>query len=341
MCVPLYSWNQIRSPSQSDEALDSDAVFPLANDSHNTDSSNGDDLPRIQTLSAESVRSVDEFDECGSNLQRDQNVFESCLYIDREQVTANPSTFCSNSTLFCAKLPERLLLDECYLPKREEGSTTNEYSCSFVENKDDQRENFSSITEESEKEKLNVAVDPSCDSQDIFERDSESSLGRDREVQCNAWHGGLVGHKNQVQDCSDTCRQSIAGLSPLTSSKKTDAGTQTEDCFGPVLANLKDKLAATQNMCSELQQKINWQEKQLELFKEETYKIQADLGRYQFLEEKEKRMNAMSVRRHELLGHIVSGEATTDYDGSCSFNNLPDSTVSVVNEGKQLITMSK
>ena len=52
-------------------------------------------------------------------------------------------------------------------------------------------------------------------------------------------------------------------------------------------------------------------------------------------------MNAMSVRRHELLGHIVSGEATTDYDGSCSFNNLPDSTVSVMNEGKQLIILSK
>ena len=300
-------------------------MFSLANDSHNTDTSNGNSLPRIQTLSTESVRSVDELNECGSNRQRDQNEFESCLYIDREQVTENASTFCSKSTLLCAKLPER--------PNREEGSTTTKYSCHFAENKDDQRDNFSSITEESEKEKLNVAVGPICDSQDIFERDSEPILGSDREVQCNSWLGDFVGHQNQVQDCSDapdTCRQSIAGPSPMTSSKKTDTGTQTEDFFGPVLANFGNELAASQNVCHKLQQRIKCLEKQLELFEEEKYKLQADLGRYLFLEKKEKRMSAMSVKGHDLLGHIVSERVTTDYDGSCS----SDSAVSVINEGK-------
>ena len=303
-------------------------MFSLANDSHNTDTSNGNDLPRIQTLSTESVRSVDELNERGSNRQRDQNEFESCLYIDGEQVTENASS--SNSTLFCAKLPERLLLDESHLPNREEGSTTHEYSFSFVENKDEQRDNFSSIIEESEKEKLNLAVDPICDSQDIFERDSEPSLGSDREIQCNAWLGDLVGHQNQVPDCSDACRQSIVGPSPMRSSKKTDTGTQTEDCFGPVLANFGNELAASQNMCHKLQQKIKCLEKQLELFKEEKQKLQADLGRYLFLDKKKKRMSQMSVKGHDLLGHIFSRRVTTDYDASCS----SDSAVSVMNEGK-------
>ena len=301
-------------------------MFPLANDSHNTDTSSGNDLPRIQTLSTESVRSVDELNECGSNRQGDQNEFESCLYLDGEQVTENASS--SNSSLFYAKHPERLLLDESYLPNREEGSTTIEYSFSFVENKDDQRDNSSSITEESEKEKLNLAVDPICDSQDIFERDSEPSLGSDLEIQCNAWLGDLVGHQNQVQDCSDACCQSIAGPSPMTNSKNT--GTQTEDCFGPVLANFGNELAASQNMCHKLQQKIKSLEKQLELFEEEKQQLQADLGRYLFLDKKKKRMSQMSVKGHDLLGHIVSGRVTTDYDGSCS----SDSAVSVVNEGK-------
>ena len=141
---------------------------------------------------------------------------------------------------------------------------------------------------------------------------------------------------SQFQDYSDACCQSIPGPSSLTSSKKTDTGTQTEDCFGPVLANLEDKLAATQNTCSELQQKISSLEKQLERSEEENHKLQADLGRYLFLEEKGKRMSAMTSRGHELLGHLVSGGVTTDYD-----NNPPDSTVFVMNQGKQLIILSK
>ena len=341
-CLPLYSWIQTKPSSHIDETLNSDAVTPPANAAHNnTDVIHGSDLPRTRTLSADSLMSLDELDRYDPNLQRDQNESESCLYRDKEQVTENPSTFPSKSTRLSAKEPERISLDECYLPYRKKSLASTECSHGFTENKYDQRENFSCIPEESEKEKLNVAVDAICDSQDVFERDSDSSLGSDCEVQCNAWLEDLVGHQNQVQDCSDACRQSIAGLSTLTSSKKTHAGTQTEDCFGPVVANLGNELAASQNMCSELQQKIKCLEKQLELFEEEKHKLQADLGRYLFLEKKEKRMSAMSVRGHDLLGHIVSGGVTTDYDGSCSFNNLPDSTVSVMNEGKQLIILSK
>ena len=151
-------------------------------------------------------------------------------------------------------------------------------------------------------------------------------------------HDGPVFDRSisQFQDYSDACCQSIPGPSPLTSSKKTDTGTQTEDCFGPVLANLEDKLAASQNRCSELQQKISSLEKQLELSGEENHKLQADLGRYLFMEEKGKRMSAMTGRGHELLGHLVSGRVTTNYD-----NNPPDSTVSVMNQGKRQIILSK
>ena len=151
-------------------------------------------------------------------------------------------------------------------------------------------------------------------------------------------HDGPVFDRSisQFQDYSDACCQSIPGPSPLTSSKKTDTGTQTEDCFGPVLANLEDKLAASQNRCSELQQKISSLEKQLELSGEENHKLQADIGRYLFMEEKGKRMSAMTGRGHELLGHLVSGRVTTNYD-----NNPPDSTVSVMNQGKRQIILSK
>ena len=199
----------------------------------------------------------------------------------------------------------------------------------------------SSIPGDSEKEKFNGAVDPICNPQDIDASDFESSLGNHCEVQCNAWDEDFSVHQNQVQDYSDACRQSVLGLSPLPSSEKTDTGTQTEDCFGPVLANLENKLAASQNICHKLQQKIKWLEEKLEISEDENHKLQADLGKYLFFEEKEKRLSAVSGRRNDLLGHLVSGGATTDYDGSCSFNNPPDSTVSVMNEGKQLIILSK
>ena len=199
----------------------------------------------------------------------------------------------------------------------------------------------SSIPGDSEKEKFNGAVDPSCNPQDIDASNFESSLGNHCEVQCNAWDEDFSVHQNQVQDYSDACRQSVVGLSPLASSEKTDTGTQTEDCFRPVVANLENELAASQNICHKLQQKIKGLEEKLELCEEENHKLQADLGKYLFFEEKEKRLSAVSGRRNELLGHLVSGEATTDYDGSCSFNNPPDSTLSVMNEGKPLIILSK
>ena len=252
----------------------------------------------------------------------------------------------SSSQIAClyAKLPEKPSPDACYPPNRKEGLTTSESSYGFVTNHHDQREYLqslqSSIPGDSEKEKFNGAVDPICNPQDIDASDFESSLGNHCEVQCNAWDEDFSVHQNQVQDYSDACRQSVLGQSPLTSSGKTDTGTQTEDCFGPVLANLENELAASQNICHKLQQKIKWLEEKLELFEEENHKLQADLGKYLFFEEKEKRLSAVLGRRNELLGHLVSGGATTDYDGSCSFNP-PDSTMSVMSEGKQLIILSK
>ena len=252
----------------------------------------------------------------------------------------------SSSEIACLyeKLPEKPSPDECYPPNRVEGLTTSECSFAFVKNQDDQREYLqsiqSSIPGDSEKEKFNGAVDPSCNPQDIDASNFESSLGNHCEVQCNAWDEDFSVHQNQVQDYSDACRQSVVGLSPLASSEKTDTGTQTEDCFGPVVANLENELAASQNICHKLQQKIKWLEEKLELCEEENHKLQADLGKYLFFEEKEKRLSAVSGRRNELLGHLVSGGATTDYDGSCSFNNPPDSTLSVMNEGKPLIILS-
>ena len=252
-----------------------------------------------------------------------------------------------SSQIVClyAKLPDKPSPDACYLTNREEGLTTSESSFGFVNNQDDQRAYLqslqSSIPGDSEKEKFNGAVDPSCNPQDIDASNFESSLGNHCEVQCNAWDEDFSVHQNQIQDYSDACRQSVLGLSPLTSSEKTDTGTQTEDCFGPVVANLENELAASQNICHKLQQKIKGLEEKLELCEEENHKLQADLGKYLFFEEKEKRLSAVSGRRNELLGHLVSGGATTDYDGSCSFNNPPDSTLSVMNEGKPLIILSK
>ena len=251
-----------------------------------------------------------------------------------------------SSQIVClyAKLPDKPSPDACYLTNREEGLTTSESSFGFVNNQDDQTAYLqslqSSIPGDSEKEKFNGAVDPSCNPQDIDASNFESSLGNHCEVQCNAWDEDFSVHQNQVQDYSDACRQSVVGLSPLASSEKTDTGTQTEDCFRPVVANLENELAASQNICHKLQQKIKGLEEKLELCEEENHKLQADLGKYLFFEEKEKRLSAVSGRRNELLGHLVSGGATTDYDGSCSFNNPPDSTLSLMNEGKPLIILS-
>ena len=89
--------------------------------------------------------------------------------------------------------------------------------------------------------------------------------------------------------------QSIQGPFSGASSDKVDTGTATVDFFRTLLANLEDELAASQRDHHELEQQLRKLEEKLKESEEEKRELQADLGRFLFLEEKAR-------RRGRLLG---------------------------------------
>ena len=84
-------------------------------------------------------------------------------------------------------------------------------------------------------------------------------------------------------------QQSIHRPLSEASLDKVDTGAATEDFFRTLLANLEYELAASQKDRYELEQQIRKLEERLKQSEEEKRELQADLGRYLFLEEKEKR----------------------------------------------------
>ena len=74
-----------------------------------------------------------------------------------------------------------------------------------------------------------------------------------------------------------------------TVSEEITAETLTNDCLRVALANLEDELAAARNQSHELREEVNELKEQLMQSNAEKQHLQAELGRYQFLEHKERR----------------------------------------------------
>ena len=133
------------------------------------------------------------------------------------------------------------------------------------------------------------SVISTVDEKGICKRYTKSSIVNDSELPSTKWYEDLYVNQNQQQNLSVEFPQSIPGPSSAASSEKIDAGTLTDDCPRPLLANLEDELSAFQKECLELQQQKSQLEEQLKQSEEEIQNLQADLGRYLFLEEKGKR----------------------------------------------------
>ena len=102
------------------------------------------------------------------------------------------------------------------------------------------------------------------------------------------WNKQWLVNQNQGQCNSAKPYQSIPRLPSAASSENMDKGTFPDVFRLPIQSNAENKLAACRKRCVELEQQMRILDEQLKQSEEEKRQLQADLGRYLFLEEREK-----------------------------------------------------
>ena len=118
----------------------------------------------------------------------------------------------------------------------------------------------------------------------------ESYVVHDRGHLTTHWHDSSKSfpqpeHSVSIIEPSGT----FSELSRATVSEEITTETLTNDCLRVALANLKDELAVAWNQSHELREEVNQLKEQLMQSNAEKQHLQAELGRYQFLEHKERR----------------------------------------------------
>ena len=78
-------------------------------------------------------------------------------------------------------------------------------------------------------------------------------------------------------------------LSCAAVSEEITAETLINDCLRVVVANLEDELAVARNQSHELREEVNQLKERLMQSNAEKHHLRAELGRYQFLEQKKRR----------------------------------------------------
>ena len=248
--------------------------------------------PSIFTVSGQCLfTSENSSSECLSSENNAQPPSETSTCMNSKHLSKNSSKDSYKGNGLSVKLPEKPSPDGCHMSSYEEGIAAGE-CCLGPETKktkqlEDSHQLQTSITDVSQEERLCFAIDCKGGVLDIHTNDSK--------LLSTKWREDLGVNRKQQQDVSVEFRQSIPGPSSAATSEKIDIGTLTDDCFRPLLANLEDELSAFQKEHLELQQQISQLKEQLRQSEEEKQNLQADLGKYQFLEEKEK-------RRERLLG---------------------------------------
>ena len=102
------------------------------------------------------------------------------------------------------------------------------------------------------------------------------------------WNKQWLVNQNQGQCNSAKPYQSIPRLPSAASSENMDKGTVPDVFRLPIQSNTENELAACRKRCVELEQQMRKLDEQLKQSEEEKRQLQADLGRYLFLEEREK-----------------------------------------------------
>ena len=240
---------------------------------------------------SESISSVDKLKECKADSSGVVYVCER-----RELLSGHPLriTKCSGLSVSLPKEPS-LSVDTCALSQSSDEECLNaERSCSYSgTQKTKQSKTFTIENIDGAEELLISSTDQKDAAQNFSSKGKDSlSIGSDSKLSKTQFVEDL--HASQSSKL-EAPHQDIQGPLPGASSDKVDTGTATEDFFRTRLANLEDELAAYQKDHHELEQQFRKLKENLKQSEEEKRELQADLGRFLFLEEKAK-------RRGRLLG---------------------------------------
>ena len=259
----------------------SPSTFPLA----------GDSLFTSTTCPSESLSSVDKLKEYNADSSSD--VVSVCG--SRELLSDNSSriTKCSGLSVSLPKEPS-VPVDTCTFSQSSYKECLNtEQICSYSETQNSKQSKPFTIKNINGPEELKISSsDQKAAEQNISSKDKNSSISNDSKLSGTQHVEDLCA--NQSSKLEEPL-QSIQGPFSWASSDKVDTGTATVDFFRTLLANLEDELAASQKDHHELEQQFRKLEENLKQSEEEKRELQADLGRFLFLEEKAR-------RRGRLLG---------------------------------------
>ena len=219
------------------------------------------------TSPSESLSSVDKLKECKGDSSCDDH--------------SSRITKCSGLSVSLPKEP-LVPVDTCTFSQSSYKECLNtEQIFSYSETQNTKQSKPFTIKNINGPEELKISSsDQKAAEQNISSKDKDSSIGNDIKL-------------SSFQCVEDLCANQSSKLEEPQD--KADSGTPTEDFFRTLLANLEDELAASQRDNHELEQQFRKLEGKLRQSEEEKHELQADLGRYLFLEEKEK-------RRGRLLG---------------------------------------
>ena len=251
----------------------------------------GDSLFTSTKSPSESLSSVDKLKECEADSSCD------VVYVSesRKLLSDNSSriTKCSGLSVSLPKEPS-VPVDTCAFSQSSyKECLTAEQSCSFSETQNTKQSKPFTIENINRPEELKISSsDQKAAGQNISSKDKDSSISNDSKLSATQCVEDLCA--NQSSKLEDPL-QSIQGPFSGASSDKVDTGTATEDFFRTLLANLEDELAASHKDHHELEQQIRKLQENLKQSEEEKRELQADLGKFLFLEEKAK-------RRGRLLG---------------------------------------
>ena len=231
------------------------------------------------TSPSESLSSVDKLKECKGDSSCDDH--------------SSRITKCSGLSVSLPKEP-LVPVDTCTFSQSSYKECLNtEQIFSYSETQNTKQSKPFTIKNINGPEELKISSsDQKAAEQNISSKDKDSSIGNDIKLSSTQCVEDLCANQSSKHEQS---HQSIQGPFSGSSSDKAETGTTTENFFRTLLANLEDELAASQRDHHELEQQFRKLEGKLKQSEEEKCELQADVGRFLFLEEKAK-------RRGRLLG---------------------------------------
>ena len=213
-------------------------------------------------------------------------------------------TKCSELSVSLPKEPS-LSVDTCAFSQSSYKECLNvEQSCSYPGTQNAKQSKTFTIENINGAEELKRrSTDQKAAAQNISSKDKDSSVGNDSKLSTTQCVEDLHANQSSKLEAPD---QDIQGPLSGPSSDKVDTGTATEEFFRTLLANLEDELAASHKDHHELEQQIRKLEENLKQSEEEKRELQADLGKFLFLEEKTKRRGRPVSYTHLTLPTIYS-----------------------------------